>query len=198
MFRDFVLTQTGLLAIAYLLLFLTAQFKVAFIDKDHGTYTAECHWFRAMLYDNHGNTVCSEVAFSGSCQVLMDRINLKKCGNAPTFVHFGKDLDIYTEQVSINVFELLVTTLFGVGLAWVMLTVRSWRTSIFNVMVLVHLLSSVFAAILFANTRYAMDEMRKVGNNNEDQRVYLGEGFMVAVLLPIALLLHDQFVMDYI
>jgi len=198
MIRYFVITQTVIVIVAYLLLFLTAQVKVAIIDTPHDIYTAEFHWFRSILFDDNGKTICQEISFGGSAKKLLDRVNLHHCGDAKPFVIFTGDVEAMVDELSLNVFEILVTTLAGIGVAWTMLTVRNWRTSMFNVMVLLHLLASVFAAILFAHTRYAMDGLRKTGNNNEGQRVYLGEGFMVAVILPIILLLHDQFVSDYL
>ncbi len=194
--KQFAIIQTVIIGIFLLLVFFTAQNKVSFVNKSYPTYTTGCHWDEGILFDSNGRTVCRERNFFYGCQRLMDKINTNEC-DAPPFVHYGKDLSIYTEQVTINIIE--VTTTIGVGLAcvWLLLYVRMWRTPIYNVMVLCHVLASIFASIYAINTLYAMDQLKKSDNNNAGQIVGIGEGFFAVMALPIILLIHDLFIEDW-
>lgn len=194
--KQFATIQTVIIGICLVLVFFTAQYKVSFVNKNYPVYTTGCHWDEGILYDSTGRTVCRERNFFFGCKQLMDKINTNEC-DAPPYVQYGKDLSIYTEQVTINIIE--VTTTIGASLVcvWLLPYVRMWRTPIYNIMVMCHVLASVFSAIYAINTLYAMDQLKKSDNNNAGQIVDIGEGFFTVMALPIIILIHDLFIEDW-
>lgn len=199
MLKVFAGLETGLVALFLLVIFFAPQFNVSYASQDHPTYTTSCYWDKAILYDNNGRTICRTWSYAFACRNLMNNINTRSngCENAPPFVRFGKDLGTYTENLTLNI--LWMTGAIGAGLvcAWALMLVRHWINSVFNLMVLFYGIASIFAAVYFINTRYAMDQLRHTGNNNSGQIVTFGEGFAAVLALPLVLLLHVQFIMDY-
>lgn len=199
MLKVFAGSQTALIFLALLLVYFAPQFKVSYVSKDHPTYTSACHWDKAILYDSNGRTVCRTRSYFYACQDLMENINQEKngCENAPPFLRYGKDLGVYTEQITINIIEMTATISLGLLCVWMLLLVRHWINSVFNLMVLCHGVAAIFASVYFINTRYAMDQLRYEDNDNAGQVVSLGEGFVAVLALPLVLLIHDQFILDY-
>lgn len=194
---QFAAIQTVIVGVCLLLVFFTSQLKVSFVNKSYPVYTTACHWDEGVLYDDSGRTICRKHDLYYGCKNLMDAINTHEC-DAPPFVHYGTDLSIYTEQITLNIIETTVTIGMGLICVWLLPLVRRWRTPIYNLMVMFHGVASIFSAIYAINARYAMDQLRKTDNDNAGQIVSLGQGFVTIMVLPIVLLMHDLFIEDWV
>lgn len=198
----FSATQASIIAVALLFVYFGAQFRVSYVSRDHPTYTMACFWSHGILYDSNGRTVCRARRYALGCLDIMNNINTRSNGcdslstNAP-FVHFGDEFGTFVEQQAINSIEISATIGAAALLVGLLLLVKRWSNSVYHCMVLVHMLAGVFAAMYMVNTRKAMDQMRRVDNDNAGQTISFGEGFIATVVTPLILLIHDKFVLDY-
>lgn len=200
-FFEFAVLQTGIILVSLVFVYFSSQYTVTFTNGS-SKHTASCHWDQGILYDDDGRTICKSQSYFYGCRDLMKDINRRTNGCVPNkgdlYITYTEDLEVFTEQVTINIIEMTATIGLGLLLVWLLpRLVRRRRTSVYNVMVIFHGAALIFATVYAINANYAMDRLSKKNNYNEGQSVSIGIGFFAVLALPLTLLATDLFIEDW-